>query len=73
MSAKSNKKIYNKQYYDLHKDDRKIKTTCVICNGTYNMNSKYYHNKSKKHLNALALHEKDKQIDELCNKLKSVK
>lgn len=70
MSAISNKKIYNKQYYDLHKNDRKIKTVCEICNGPYNMNSKYYHNKSKKHLNAVALKEKDKQIDELNNKLK---
>jgi hypothetical protein len=68
MSVEQNK-TYNQQYYELHKEDRKLKQICDICNGTYNTNSKYYHLKSKKHLNALIIKEKDDQFNKLNNKL----
>jgi hypothetical protein len=66
-------KTYNQQYYELHKKDRKVKHICDVCGGKYNTNSKYYHNKSNKHTTALKLKEKDAQLNELNNKLKTIK
>lgn len=63
----SEEKTYNQLYYEKHKDDRKVKTTCEICNGTYNTNSKYYHVRSKKHQNAVKLNEKNEEIVKLNN------
>ncbi len=72
INDNNNMRIYNQIYYELHKDDRKLKTICDICKGSYNTNSKYYHFKSKKHLNALVLEEKDKKLAKLNNKLKLI-
>jgi len=63
----SEEKTYNQKYYEKHRDDRKVKKTCEICGGTYNTNSKYYHIRSKKHVNATKLIDKDEQIVKLNN------
>jgi len=67
------KRQYYKEYYELHKEERKKKQICDICNGTYNINSKYYHFKSKKHQNALVLNQKDEELAKLNNKLQLIK
>lgn len=57
-----NLKDYKKLYYETHKEKWTAKTICDICKGTYNLNSKHYHFKSKKHLNAVLLKQKDDEI-----------
>lgn len=67
------KRQYFKEYYESHKEERKKKHVCEICNGTYNINSKYYHFKSKKHMNALIIKQKDDELSKMNKKLQIIK
>lgn len=69
----SDMKEYKKKYYQEHKEKYTKKIKCDICGNMYNLNSKSYHFKSKKHLNALELKKKDEQILKLCNQLTIIK
>jgi len=51
------KKIYNKTFYDKHKDNSSI--DCLICFGSYNKFNKSHHMKTKKHQKALQITEKN--------------
>lgn len=53
----------NRSYYETHKDKYTKKTICDICNGTYNWNNKSYHFKSKKHITAIEINNKEKEIE----------
>lgn len=50
------KKIYNKNFYDKHKDEPSI--DCPICFGSYNKFNKSHHLKTKRHLKALQIKDK---------------
>lgn len=69
----SDMKDYKKNYYQEHKDKYMAKVICDICKGTYNLNSKTYHFKSKKHLAGIESKMKDEQIKKLSNQLNIIK
>ena len=65
MSSKDkilDKKSYNKMYYLENKKKWTDKYICEDCGNPYNLNNKYYHFKSNKHMNALILKDKEQEI-----------
>jgi hypothetical protein len=59
------KKYDNHKYYEAFKEKNKDKLNekiiCQVCDGSYSYFNKSAHNKSKRHMNALAIIEKYKK------------
>jgi hypothetical protein len=53
--------IYNKNFYEKHKDKIHEKLTCECCGGSYSYYNKSKHVKSKKHLFHVEKQERERQ------------
>ncbi len=68
----NNSNTYYKEYYQKNKQKWSEHKICEICGSNYCNNTKTNHYNSKKHKLAILLNEKNKQLNELENKLNNV-
>jgi hypothetical protein len=67
IMPKRDRKIYNAEYFDKHKDELLEQIICPDCNGKYQKYNKTSHLKTKKHKNSLLIQKLTKDIEIIKN------